>query len=803
MNQNSDQLSNAQKSRGCGTIFLFAFLAIWVIVISGIDVFVNWTIEQSLFENATGIPDYRWINHLVCTLLLFVTLLVTYFLAKNPRLKISLRVWTLAAGFSLLTTPIKMLNITGQQETAVLQILAMFIFLVGVHLFQHRSQEPDEKTKKNSFTFGLAAVIGAGMTIPWLMWGALGSIVDTILNLLLGIVFGFMVVQIVFPYLFEKTQTLDRELKPSDFLLDGFVAAVFLVIMTAALAQNGSQIMLIITLPISGWLLTLFSMAARGSRDQGKASVALIAGLAFALPLIWFDMDELSVLIAGASGGTLEWATKAAWFTFSIPLLVLMVMAINFRFINRIHLPRRFNWILPFLSVTALAAVYFTVGQPGFFGEKVFVVMKTQADLAQVSSTADVSTRRQMVYADLVQTAEESQKAIRAQLDQWHLSYTPYYLVNGLEVNAGPYNKLLLSKRADVVRVLDSPHLRPLHAKAALTNSNPADQPTGLSWNLEMIGVDQVRNEFKDTGKGIIIGQTDTGVDGRHPELAASYRGTNGGDDYNWLDPWNNSPFPTDVEGHGTATLGIITGKDIGIAPDAQWIGCVNLARNLGNPAEYLNCMQFMLAPYPQGGNPFSEGMPSMGAMIVNNSWGCPVVEGCDSQTFESAANALETAGVFMSVAAGNTGYYGCNTVTDPLAIYSEVLTVGSIDQKGEISAFSSMGPVNIDGKESIKPDLLAPGEDITSSFPGDAYTTASGTSFAAPHVTGVVALMWSANPALIGNIELTKKILEETAKPYQGTIPECVTNKSIPNNAAGYGILDAYAAVKSALAIK
>jgi subtilisin family serine protease len=109
---------------------------------------------------------------------------------------------------------------------------------------------------------------------------------------------------------------------------------------------------------------------------------------------------------------------------------------------------------------------------------------------------------------------------------------------------------------------------------------------------------------------------------------------------------------------------------------------------------------------------------------------------------------------------------------------------------------FSSFGPVVVDGSERQKPDLLAPGEMVTSSFPGGGYSTADGTSFAAPHVTGVVALMWSANPGLIGEIESTMKILKDTAQNYAGSPPIC----GEVDQAVGAGILDAYAAVQAAI---
>ena len=102
-----------------------------------------------------------------------------------------------------------------------------------------------------------------------------------------------------------------------------------------------------------------------------------------------------------------------------------------------------------------------------------------------------------------------------------------------------------------------------------------------------------------------------------------------------------------------------------------------------------------------------------------------------------------------------------------------------------------------------VKPDILAPGEGVFSSFPHNTYAVESGTSMAGPHVVGVVALMWSANPKLIGNVERTTQILNATAQPYHGQMPKCVPGTSTPNNAAGYGIVDAYAAVKAALEVK
>jgi hypothetical protein len=797
----SSPVSN--RGMGCSSILVMVGWTIMIVLFSVGDLYSNWMTEQSMYESSSILNDMRWLNQLIFMGLVFIPLLIGFFTSKNPRIKNVLRIWTIGAGFSLATFASKKLWITYQQETAIMDIAILILFNSGLFFFQNRNPQPVPESKGKTVYFGLAVIIAVGLVLPFALWGALGSINDTLIYLIEGLLFAFFVIQVVFPYLYDKTLTPAEDVHPNDFLRDGFIVAMFFLLLVTGLGQNGSEPLLLIVLPMSGWTITFFAILSKNSQDRGKFAVGLIAAVALVTPLIWFDADELSLLVAGSSGEALDWAIRAAASAFSVSLLVFIFNLVSLKNIVNLKINRKFNWIISGIAVSALAVVYFLFGQPGFFGEKIFIVMKDQADLTNLAQIPNVADRRKVVYEELVNTATNSQSSIRAKLDSWHVSYTPYYLVNGLEADANPFLRMTIQKRDDVERVLESPQLRPLHESAKLVNSDPVDAPNGYTWNLILIGADKVQSELGITGEGIVIGQTDTGVDGRNQELADSYRGALGSDDYNWLDPWNGSAFPVDGQGHGTSGLSVITGKNVGIAPGTKWIGCVNLARNLGNPAVYLNCMQFMLAPYPQDGDAFTDGDTTKGAMIVNNSWGCPLVEGCDMATFEQAAKAMETAGIFMAVAAGNTGYYGCGSITDPLAIYSEVFTVGSINSAGELSDFSSLGPVTFDGSGRIKPDLLAPGEGIIMAFPNDQYTRGDGTSFAAPHVAGVVALMWSANPELIGNIELTRKILEETAAPFKGTMPTCIINSSIPNNAAGYGILDAFAAVQKAISLK
>jgi subtilisin family serine protease len=445
--------------------------------------------------------------------------------------------------------------------------------------------------------------------------------------------------------------------------------------------------------------------------------------------------------------------------------------------------------------------LFFTNGNRGFYGDRLFVILKDQVDLSSVRQISDIDERRMTAYQTLVQHANETQANLRGTFDNFGLQYAPYYLVNALEVRGGTLVRLYLATRPEVDRVMPSQRLRPVPLTTSTSTTGESQPPpTGVQWNVTMIGADKVWEEFGVRGEGIVVGQSDSGADVNHPELKETYRGNTSGDDYNWFDPWYSKPSPYDLGGHGTHTLGTIVGQNgIGIAPGASWFACANQIRGLGNPALYLDCMQFMLAPFPQGGDPFVDGDPTRAADVLNNSWGCPEIEGCDPNALLNAANYLRDAGIFVVVSAGNDGP-NCYTVDAPLSLYDSVFAVGAIDQDGEMAFFSSRGPVLADGSGRIKPDIVAPGVDILSSVPGGNYESNQGTSMAGPHVAGAVVLLWSADPTLIGDIDGTEELLIQAADPYTGSTNVGCFEGDVPNAAYGYGILDVYEAVKEAL---
>jgi len=292
--------------------------------------------------------------------------------------------------------------------------------------------------------------------------------------------------------------------------------------------------------------------------------------------------------------------------------------------------------------------------------------------------------------------------------------------------------------------------------------------------------------------------------------------GTTANHDYNWHDaihvddPSNDcghdSPEPCDDHGHGTHTMGIMVGDDggthqIGVAPGAEWIGCRNMEQGVGTPTTYMECFEFFLAPYPIEGTWENGGNPALAPHVVNNSWSCPLEEGCDESAIaqmEASVDALRQAGIVVVVSAGNYGP-SCESVLYPPAIYPQSTTVGNFDHRTDlIHRSSSRGPVIYGDVTYTQPEISAPGVSINSSLPDGIYGTLTGTSMAAPHVAGAVALLLSAAPNLRGDVDGIENLLLGSAEPMT-TTEECGGDglDDVPNNTWGWGILDVLGAVK------
>jgi hypothetical protein len=569
-------------------------------------------------------------------------------------------------------------------------------------------------------------------------------------------------------------------------LVGGVTFGVALVPITAAVGGTSVNMAELTTVPALGFVAAAIALAGRSLRStvalRRPSWLGVLLALAFVGPLAFVDPAETSSVLGPGDVGT--WTTSAAEYGLTAAFLVGFVYAFG--------LPsstlRKVEVGVTVAALLASVGFYVGSGHPGLFGDRLFVVMSEQADLSGLSSISDRSARLTATYHRLVDTANRTQAPLRHLLDDLHIAYTPYYLVNGILVDAGAELRPLLSGQSGVDRVLYDQRLRPLPAPVPTVTGDLGSEDAGPVDSIAEIGAKKVWADG-DTGQGITIGSSDSGVDGTHQDLQAGFRG---GDD-SWYDPWNGTRSPTDHIGHGTHTLGIAVGRNgIGVAPGAQWMGCVDLDRAYGSPSGYLSCLQFMLAPFPYGGNPFTDGRPADAADILTNSWGCVPIEGCDSDALRPATDALAAAGIYVVAAAGNSGP-ACGTIVDPPAVDRNVMTVGAADL-----TVSSRGPTP---QGLTKPDLLAPGHAIYSAMPGGTFGLMSGTSMAAPHVAGVVALMWSANPKLIGDIGDTTRILESTADPVIFGGGPAASACGSAQDSQGAGMVDANQAVAAARA--
>lgn len=389
----------------------------------------------------------------------------------------------------------------------------------------------------------------------------------------------------------------------------------------------------------------------------------------------------------------------------------------------------------------------------------------------------------------------------------------------GLTLSSLPIAGVLAT--ADEVRALAaSPGVRSVDLNRELTYDN--DDATALT------GVDDVREDPRLTkangglpvdGAGVGVLVNDSGIDGTHPDHRYGrdvVQNVLGATNLNGLDrqllpvTWVEDVPDTDRSGgHGTHVTGIVGGSGAasgglyeGVAPGADLVG-------------YGSGATLLLLDVLGGFDYALTHQREYGIRVVTNSWGttsdrCTPVDPDDPVNV--ATKALADRNVVVVFSAGNSGPAEC-TITGNYKKAPWVIAVAAGDKERRLAGFSSRGTpggggtVTTDGETlrwEDRPTLTAPGVDIVSTravspvgalgTPKDVqgidpahwpyYTTLSGTSMAAPHVAGVVALMLDANPTLTP--AAVKDILQRTATDMPGYAEWEV----------GAGYVDAYDAV-------
>jgi serine protease AprX len=358
---------------------------------------------------------------------------------------------------------------------------------------------------------------------------------------------------------------------------------------------------------------------------------------------------------------------------------------------------------------------------------------------------------------------------------------------------------------------------RNLMAISHLPNVRSIYGNRSLQWNVEVatrntIGSERVRRSSEltsanhgtpVTGRGITVAVLDTGVDGTHGDIAgrvvqnvklADTQSLGAGFNYPVVSP--NLPNTDQAYGHGTFVAGVVAGN--GQQSAGKYAGVASGANILGLSAGDATLL-FILSGFDY----LLTNAQAFNVRVVNCSFSANTVFDVNDPV-NIATKMLTDSGVNVVFSAGNNGS-GTDSL-NPYSVAPWVISVGATDNVGHLADFSSRGEF---GSPLFHPTVVAPGVNSvslrpstlvsvtgTSGVPADAqlsaselpyYTTASGTSFSAPEVAGVIALMLEANPQLTP--AQVRDILQRTATPLSAYYLYEV----------GAGMLNAHAAVLEA----
>jgi len=408
-----------------------------------------------------------------------------------------------------------------------------------------------------------------------------------------------------------------------------------------------------------------------------------------------------------------------------------------------------------------------------------------------------IQQRQRDIIYKLLKTATTSQKYVITYFDNEQISefqYKSFWIINVIVAKLRSKDIINISNLNNVSKI-DFENHRIIPHDPIIQEKKEKKQVNGVENGLIAINIRPMW-DMGYTGRGRLVYNYDTGVWPSHPAFKNRFIGNRFPLSQSWFGYFNELPNGN-VNNHGTHTLGTIAGLDtttndtIGCAFQAYWIANDYVTSTVQQLPPISNMIEaFEWALNPDGDTSTVYDIPD----VINNSW-----RWYDDQDtlhcngyIVNLMNAIEAAGIANIFSGGNFGPSNTSISSPQRINTSEVNTfcVGSVNANASfpypISYFSSVGPTQCPGTGSlsIHPEVVAPGQNIRSAWGNDSYNTISGTSMAAPHVSGAVLLLKEAFPFLSGEDLLLALYLNATDL---GNIGE--------DNTYGNGLIDVYAA--------
>src|SRR6266496_660625 len=360
------------RNRSTGALILFLLLALPMPICLIVYHFVLWSMEQTAIADGS-FAYLAWaglIGLAVQAIIMIGGIAILWRFTTDLRFKPVYARWFVAA---LMAVPALLLRLLGPNNDQLGSILQISIcVIVALIVARVRGVKIDWGSNNISLAFFLAAF---GIA-PFAIFGAFGSPTDAILSLLAGLSFGWLAA------LLMESTTENR-------FLDAFGIGAVLALLGSAIGYDGAQLILIALLP--GFAFAIATVM------PSRAAAFALTGLLTATGLIFFDPTELTIVLGDESGLAIKAVEFAVGFGLVVGLIGLIIRYIAGTSLGS-SLMRALSAVGALAAWAVVVILFFAYGHHGFYGDRLFVIMKDQVDLSSVRQIKDIDQRRTTAY---------------------------------------------------------------------------------------------------------------------------------------------------------------------------------------------------------------------------------------------------------------------------------------------------------------------------------------------------------------------------------------------------------------------